>query len=252
MATTPNYSWIMPDPTDLVKDLPADFAIFGNAVDSTVKTNADAAIAKTIVDAKGDIIAATAADTVSRLASSGVNNDVLTVDTSTSTGLKWAAPASGGMTLISTSTISSAEVLLSSIPQTYNDLYIVVRDYLPNTDGQNLRIRFNDDSNANRHADAVDWYGGELVFSSTSSRFTAVADNTIADGLLIGRIPDYTNTATFKWFIAEGFNYDTNGTNIYPISRIGAYNQTGAISSLRFFTTTSTPKSGTILLYGVK
>jgi hypothetical protein len=89
----------MPDPTDLVKDLPADFAIFGNAVDSTVKTNADAAIAKTIVDAKGDIIAATAADTVSRLAV-GANDTVLTADSSTATGLKWAAASAGATNLL--------------------------------------------------------------------------------------------------------------------------------------------------------
>jgi len=36
MATTPNYSWVMPDPTDLVTDLPADFEIFGDAVDASV------------------------------------------------------------------------------------------------------------------------------------------------------------------------------------------------------------------------
>jgi len=90
---TTNYSFAMPTNTDLVKDLPADFEIFGQAVDTQMKTNADAAIAKTIVDAKGDIIAATAADTVSRLAV-GANNTVLTADSSTATGLKWAAPAS--------------------------------------------------------------------------------------------------------------------------------------------------------------
>lgn len=47
-------------------------------------------IQPTIVDAKGDLIVATAADTVSRLAV-GTNNHVLTADSSTSTGLKWAA-----------------------------------------------------------------------------------------------------------------------------------------------------------------
>jgi hypothetical protein len=36
MATTPNCSWVMPDPTDLVTDLPADFEIFGDAVDASV------------------------------------------------------------------------------------------------------------------------------------------------------------------------------------------------------------------------
>jgi len=36
MATTPVYNWVMPDPADLVKDLPADFELFGDAVDATV------------------------------------------------------------------------------------------------------------------------------------------------------------------------------------------------------------------------
>jgi len=51
-------------------------------------------IQPTIVDAKGDIIAATAADTVARLAV-GANDTVLTADSSTATGLKWATPAAG-------------------------------------------------------------------------------------------------------------------------------------------------------------
>lgn len=55
-------------------------------------------IQPTIVDAKGDLIVATAADTVSRLAV-GTNNHVLTADSSTSTGLKWAAVAGGGKVL---------------------------------------------------------------------------------------------------------------------------------------------------------
>jgi hypothetical protein len=47
-------------------------------------------IQKTIVDAKGDIIVATASDAVDRLAV-GTNGQVLTADSSTGTGLKWAA-----------------------------------------------------------------------------------------------------------------------------------------------------------------
>jgi hypothetical protein len=92
MATTTNYSWSTPDDTALVKDGAAAIRSLGTAIDTTVFTNAGAAIAKATVDAKGDLIAGTADNTVSRLAV-GADNAVLTADSSTATGLKWATPA---------------------------------------------------------------------------------------------------------------------------------------------------------------
>ena len=50
-------------------------------------------IQPTLLDAKGDLIAASAADTPQRLAV-GSNDQVLTADSSTATGLKWATPSS--------------------------------------------------------------------------------------------------------------------------------------------------------------
>jgi hypothetical protein len=98
MATTTNYSWTTPDDTALVKDGAAAIRSLGTAIDTTVFNNASAAIAKTIVDAKGDIIAATAADTVARLAV-GANGTVLMADSSTATGLKWETAGGGGKVL---------------------------------------------------------------------------------------------------------------------------------------------------------
>jgi hypothetical protein len=66
----------------------------------------DTAIQPTIFDAKGDLIVATAADTPARLAV-GSANQVLTVDSSTATGLKWATPAGGGKVLQVVSTYST-------------------------------------------------------------------------------------------------------------------------------------------------
>lgn len=50
-------------------------------------------IPATLLDAKGDLIAASAADTAARLAV-GTNGHVLTADSAESTGIKWAAPGS--------------------------------------------------------------------------------------------------------------------------------------------------------------
>jgi hypothetical protein len=252
MATTPNYSWIMPDPTDLVKDLPADFAIFGNAVDSTVKTNADAAIAKTIVDAKGDIIAATAADTVSRLAV-GANDTVLTADSSTATGLKWAAPAAGGMTLISTTTLTGSSVTLSSIPQTYNNLQLIVRSFRPSVDGNDLLLRVNGDSGANRHTTGQDNAGDALTFDQSYWQVARGQDNGTDNNLAYVQILDYTNTATRKiGQITSVSNNQTTTTNFNFVNNSVFFNQTPAITSLVLLVGTGSFTSGTALLYGVK
>jgi len=119
MATTTNFNWETPDDTDLVKDGAAAIRTALNGVDTSfvdlkggttgqvlskasgtdldftwVAQDDSNAIQNAIVDAKGDIIAATAADTPARLAV-GANDTVLTADSSTATGLKWATPSGG-------------------------------------------------------------------------------------------------------------------------------------------------------------
>ena len=117
MPTTTNYGWTTPADTDLVKDGASAIRTLGTAIDTTVFNNASAAIAKTIVDAKGDIIAATAADTVSRLAV-GANNTVLMADSSTATGLKWDTPPGGKVLQVVQATTTSTATITS---QTFTD-----------------------------------------------------------------------------------------------------------------------------------
>ena len=113
MATSPNFSWPEPDNTDLVKNGALAIRTAVNAIDTSLvdlkggttgqvlsKTSAtdmdftwvttdDAnAIQNAIVDAKGDLIAATANDTPARLAV-GTNKAFLQADSAQSTGLKW-------------------------------------------------------------------------------------------------------------------------------------------------------------------
>ena len=91
MATSPNYGWLEPDNTDLVKNGALAIRTLGNAIDTTMATMTP----KSIVDAKGDLIAATAADTPARLAV-GNNGETLVADSSTSTGLRYQANFAAG------------------------------------------------------------------------------------------------------------------------------------------------------------
>ena len=209
------------------------------------------AIQNSIVDAKGDIVAASGNDTPARLAV-GANDTVLTADSAQATGLKWATPSTGGMTLISTTTLTGASVTLSSIPQTYNALKIYVRNFKPANDGEVLDMRMNGDSTANRHRDGLA-SGGVSTFNTTRFYLGAAQDNSVATGLTEIDIPDYTNTATWKWMQSTVFNVDSTTTTSLSFNpTFGAYNQIGAITSLEFFPNSGNFTSGTILLYGVK
>jgi hypothetical protein len=138
MPTTSNFGWTTPADTDLVKDGALAIRTLGNGIDTSLvdlkggttgqvlskNSNTDMdftwvaqddsnAIQNAIVDAKGDLISATAADTPARLAV-GTNGQVLTADSTTATGLKWAAasassgPAFRAYRTTSDQTISSA------------------------------------------------------------------------------------------------------------------------------------------------
>jgi hypothetical protein len=251
MANTTNYNWETPDDTDLVKDGALAIRTLGSAVDTTVFNNAAAAIAKSIVDAKGDIIAATAADTVSRLAV-GANNTVLTADSSTATGLKWAAPAAGGMTQLATGSLTGASVVISSISSSYKDLQLIVRNFLPASDDASLRCRVNQDSGAARHTNNAYASASGQEFGATSWSLSAGQDNSVDKSLIVLNVYDYANALTWKWGNTLGLTVNATTTTYYNyLTEIKAYNQTTAVSSLELFCSTGNFTSGTYILYGV-
>ena len=127
-TTTPNFGWPVPTSTDLVKNGATAIEGLGDAIDASLldlkggttgqvlakATNTDMdfswvaqddsnAIQNAIVDAKGDLIAASANDTPARLAV-GNNGETLVADSSTSTGLKWGFPNAVGCSLVNSTT----------------------------------------------------------------------------------------------------------------------------------------------------
>jgi hypothetical protein len=84
------------DLTDVTITTPATGAVLKYNGSAWID-DAESGIQPTLADAKGDIIAATAADTFTRLAV-GSNGQVLTADSAEATGLKWAAAGGGSTT----------------------------------------------------------------------------------------------------------------------------------------------------------
>jgi len=121
MATvTPNFNWPVPTSTDLVKDGATAIEALGDSIDGSlvdlkggttgqvlsktsgtdmdftwVTTDDANAIQNSIVNAKGDLIGASANDTPAIL-SVGANGETLVADSSTSTGLRYQANTAAG------------------------------------------------------------------------------------------------------------------------------------------------------------
>jgi hypothetical protein len=205
---TSAFGWQMPTSTDLVTDLPADFETFGQAVDTSLAdlkggtsgqvlsknsntdmdfvwvTSDDAnAIQNTIMDAKGDLIGATAADTPARLAV-GTNGQVLTADSTESTGIKWATPSSGAVTLISSTTFSNqASQAFDGVFSSTYKAYLVYFESIFGSANNNLRLQmrtagpttvttgyFNGSISAQPN-------GSTLIISNNNGSFAEVSSN---------------------------------------------------------------------------
>jgi hypothetical protein len=209
-------------------------------------------IQPTIFDAKADILTATAADTPARLAV-GANDTVLTADSTTATGLKWAAAAGGAYTQLATGTLSGAALNLTSISGSYKDLKLVVRniDFANNNDRLRIRLNNNSTSVYGRHIAAVQ----SNVTLDSSATYTEYNNSTV-NGLFIFDLYDYANSTTMKYgIINQVYN---NGTIDYTYSFNNFITSaTVAITEINLLAfdasnVASTFAGGTYFLYGVK
>ena len=258
MATTTNYGWTTPDDTALVKDGASAIRTLGSSIDSTLKTQIDAQIPDSLLTTKGDIIAATGASTPARLGV-GSNDQVLMADSTTATGLKWATAASGGMTLLSTTTLSGASVSISSISQSYTYLYGVVFGVTNATASGFFRIAPNGTTNItsqiiNGTNTAYNYYNSDYFYLATGGGVTADQPlYTSANNVWMFQIDNYASTTGRKAVFARGGYVSTNASpSQRPLNCIGSIETNTAISSLTFTNSGGNFSTGTVLLYGVK
>jgi hypothetical protein len=271
-TTTPNFGWSVPTSTDLVKDGATAIETLGDSIDASLvdlkggttgqvlakNSNTDMDFTWTavdplvILDAKGDLITATAADTPARLAV-GANGTVLTADSTESTGLKWVAASSGAMTLISSNTLGTATstITFDSIPGTYTHLQLVMQAATGGADNF-INMTFNNVTTSTYYGQLISaragTVGSEEQLGATSFKVGIL--NVMFSGII--NIPNYKNTdikKTANWL--AGDRVGTATSNVRTMTGFGTNDATTAITRFDLNCASTFAVGSTFSLYGM-
>lgn len=279
-TTTTNFGWDIPQSTDLVKDGATAIAALGQDIDTAlvdlkggttgqvlskasgtdldftwVAQDDSNAIQNAIMDAKGDLIAATAADTPSRLAV-GTNGQVLTADSTAATGIKWASPSSGALVLTGSAdfTTSSAVNINNCFSATYQNYFITVNISSSSaTDADiaaRLRVSGADDSTANYFRNTLFNNGSSVaglrVSTATSWDVMQVASSKNAQVALQMTIFDPFESITTK---ALSHSNRWNSSDNNQATAAMEHRVSSSFTGISFFPNTGTI-TGKIRIYG--
>jgi hypothetical protein len=248
-------AWVASGATGDIEGVTAGIGISGGGTSGTVTVTNSMA---TAIDAKGDLVPGTGADTFARLAV-GANDTILTADSTAATGMKWAAAGGSGasFSLVTTLTLAGSASYTATGLGSYNQLYCVLETV--SSDASDLiTYTFNSDTGNNYNYQYSSVYQNGNTFSTanvylSSSQSSGTNKQYIGsqgsdDGQYLDGYIHYIGTKStgpkvgfqlFAWNAGTHSNY--NG----PAQYVG----TSAISSMTF-TSSGALDGGTIKIYG--
>lgn len=245
---TTNYGFVLPTSTDLVTDLPADFDVALQGVDTRLKALQPGTTL-------GDIAYSSAtANTNTRLAIGSTGN-VLTVAGGVPT---WAAPApaSSGLTQIHASTFSavSSKSVTGCFTSTYRN-YKVIFTITTGTASASTKLRFSTSGTDNTNSLYSTAFPGSRT-NGTFAPITSAAQNT-AD---IGRIENNSTQVQVMAYdimnpqlaVRTGFSGAAmimDSTGYAGLGGGGAFDADTQFDGITFYPTAGT-MSGSIAIYG--
>jgi hypothetical protein len=258
----------------------AGTGITGGGTSGTVTVTNEMA---TTIDAKGDLVVGSGADAFVRVAV-GSNNQVLTADSATTSGVKWSTfdglPSqtsqsgkylttdgttaswgtvdAGGMTLINTTTFStvSSQSITSVFNSTYDNYFITINYDSSTALDLRMRLRTTSDdtgsSTYQTHAYLMGSDGGSLNYADNGtagfSRWTVNTGTYRAHADMLISGPNLASVQT-NW--TGRFSYRANGGVGYDGYWGGNTTTTTQYTGFTFYPSTGTI-SGTVRVYGMR
>ena len=278
---TSNFGWQMPTNTDLVKDLPADFEVFGQAIDTdladlkggttgqvlskTSGTDLDftwvTPTDQTPLTTKGDLFGYSTADARIPV---GANGTVLTADSAETLGLKWATPAGGSQvwTLLNTggTALSGAATITISGISNQKQIMIFYIAASSASASSGIFFRINGDTGSNysysgQYSKINSTYGLNNFLGQGSTGYDAILSGAMGSNALSqvwggAMIYGTDNSAGDFVFHSLGRGNAGTGSEQVGYNIFGVYEGSAALTSISINSSTGNFDNGTVYVWG--